>query len=1019
MNDITQKLRLIFGVEGEEKANTQVKSLDKSIMGLAKNIGLAAIAYKTFTTALDIGKKSLQSYNESIIALRQTEATLRSTGQSANWTTKELANMASELQHISKFGDEEILKGATQSLLRFDGIGKELFPRVQALTVDMAEGMGSLEGAAKTLGISLADPLLGMTRLRRAGVMFNETQQETIKGLVETGNKSEAQKYLLDALEEKYKGLALASATTTQQLKNAWDDYLETVGGSLSFFEGVKSAFTQYLILMAKESDTFTEGEINNSSAVQMAWGDATTGLIVSGKGLTTFIWDFVKISGGAINLVANLVAQGVFAIDFELKKLINKYFQTIKKIIDTISAFPPAVMSILGGDELKNAFGSIADIWSKSADTKKVNPYLEKLKSDSKEISTIIADSVKDLGNIPKSVEQTYSTITWEVRKRINELNELSKKGIDTSALQKMLEDYEKGLGDTGDNLKQILITNEEAMRDYYEIISKYSQDWIDSQLKQYRIEIDAKYSTVLTKEQIDNMYYAKERELQKEAYDYFQNIEKDKADKMKEMYEVELAETQKFWEAYQKYIETSREIELQVTTDRNRYIDLRIQKIQEEYDEYQKQGINSVLLDKWRADQIKKIYSEIPDNIKNLSDIVQENMSNISSSITNILGNTIYDFISRTKSMKDAWNNAWEAMAEITMRIISQIIAQMIELFFMQKLVGLATGGIGGAGTIPSIAPGAFEIPPAPIASTGRNNLSTININNQQNELMMSITQVKSLDKSIVNLAKGIGLAALAYKAFTTALDIGKKSLQNYNEQIIAMRQIETTLRSTGQAINWTTQELANMASELQNVSKFGDDEILKGATQSLLRFDGISKEIFPRVQALTVDMAESMGSLDNAAKTLGISLADPLLGLTRLRRVGVMFNETQEATIKGFVESGKKIEAQKYILSALEDKYKGLALVSVTASEQLKIASTAPGALEIPAVPIASAGRNNLNNINTNNQLNELMMSIDGLKREIASNREQNFNLYLDGLPLRNAIKRVEKNLNIMGN
>jgi phage-related minor tail protein len=239
--------------------------------------------------------------------------------------------------------------------------------------------------------------------------------------------------------------------------------------------------------------------------------------------------------------------------------------------------------------------------------------------------------------------------------------------------------------------------------------------------------------------------MYYAKERELQKEAYDYFQNIEKDKADKMKERYEVELAETQKFWEAYQKYIETSRDIELQVTTDRNRYIDLRIQKMQEEYDEYQKQGINSVLLDQWRADQIKKIYSEIPDNIKNISDIVQKNMSNISANITNVLGNTIYDFISGTKSMKDAWNNAWEAMAEITMRIISQIIAQMIELFFMQKLVGLATGGIGGAGTIPSIAPGAFEIPPAPIASTGRNNLSTININNQQNELMMSIDGLK----------------------------------------------------------------------------------------------------------------------------------------------------------------------------------------------------------------------------------------------------------------------------------
>ena len=79
---------------------------------------------------------------------------------------------------------------------------------------------------------------------------------------------------------------------------------------------------------------------------------------------------------------------------------------------------------------------------------------------------------------------------------------------------------------------------------------------------------------------------------------------------------------------------------------------------------------------------------------------------------------------------------------------------------------------------------------------------------------------------------------------------------------------------------------------------------------------------------------------------------------------------------------------------------------------------IPSFAPGAFELPPAPIASTGKNNLSNININNQQNELIMSIDGLKREIASSREQNFNLYLDGLPLRNAIKRVEKNLNVMG-
>lgn len=41
---------------------------------------------------------------------------------------------------------------------------------------------------------------------------------------------------------------------------------------------------TQYLIILTNESDTFTEGEINNASIVQMAWADAVSGLIVSGK---------------------------------------------------------------------------------------------------------------------------------------------------------------------------------------------------------------------------------------------------------------------------------------------------------------------------------------------------------------------------------------------------------------------------------------------------------------------------------------------------------------------------------------------------------------------------------------------------------------------------------------------------------------------------------------------------------------------------------------------------------------
>ena len=146
------------------------------------------------------------------------------------------SDMASELQALSNFGDEDILQGVTLQLLRFDAIGRDIFPRAQQLVIDLAESMGGVENAARTLGISLADPTLGLTRLRRIGVAFNSQQEEQIKNFVETGKVAEAQAVLMSALEERFGGLALASVSATTQMKNAWGDYLEGVGSSLSFF---------------------------------------------------------------------------------------------------------------------------------------------------------------------------------------------------------------------------------------------------------------------------------------------------------------------------------------------------------------------------------------------------------------------------------------------------------------------------------------------------------------------------------------------------------------------------------------------------------------------------------------------------------------------------------------------------------------------------------------------------------------------------------------------------------------
>ena len=159
----------------------------------------------------------------------------------------------------------------------------------------MADSMGGLENATKTLGISIADPILGMTRLRRAGVMFTESQQATIKALVETGDKAGAQALLLDALESKYGGLALAGVTASAQLKNAWGEYLQAIGGSLSAMDGIKKGMATFFTGIAANSDALSKTQMRHILDVQERWAIATNDFMIKANAA-------IKIISGSLS---------------------------------------------------------------------------------------------------------------------------------------------------------------------------------------------------------------------------------------------------------------------------------------------------------------------------------------------------------------------------------------------------------------------------------------------------------------------------------------------------------------------------------------------------------------------------------------------------------------------------------------------------------------------------------------------------------------------------------------------
>jgi hypothetical protein len=177
---------------------------------------------------------SIDLFREQEKAVAQVEAGLKSTGNQAGFTAKELQKMASDLQKQTIFGDEEILKDATAQLLTFTNISGEQFDRTQQAALDLATRLdGDLKSASIQLGKALNDPVANLSALSRSGIQFSESQKAVIKDLTESGRLAEAQTLILDELNKQYGGSAKAAAEADggiQQLKNAIGDAREEFG---------------------------------------------------------------------------------------------------------------------------------------------------------------------------------------------------------------------------------------------------------------------------------------------------------------------------------------------------------------------------------------------------------------------------------------------------------------------------------------------------------------------------------------------------------------------------------------------------------------------------------------------------------------------------------------------------------------------------------------------------------------------------------------------------------------------
>ncbi len=750
MADYSGDLKYRITVDGAEASQAKLSGLGASFKSVASTVAASVAAMVSFRNAIEFAGKAMTNYENAIQATRQLNATLASTGRAAEFTSQELKNMASELQAISNFGDEDILQGVTLQLLRFDAISRDIFPRAQQLVIDLAESMGGVENAARTLGISLADPTLGLTRLRRIGVAFNSTQEAQIKNFVETGKVAEAQAVLMSALEDRFGGLALASVSATTQMKNAWGDYLESVGSSLSFFDGVKRGITAMLVSVAGAHDVTSKSAQIAALETQKTWGEATinVGNIIAdiSTGVVAVIHGVIKafdFAGKAIPKALKLAMDGSYLV----------VASAMNSIVDLIVA------------PIEGLFNGIDAVYAKiTGKSLGITNAFDAVRFDVTGIRADIASSADDLSALWKDVKEFYRTwgdvasgIATGKFSNVDEQIKLLHEGIDAQrkAIEQGLTGIDVpdldfgdkgnlgdmgGMGGMGGDIAQIKnyydtvmalnnSTSQQIMDKYNEMraaLDEYlranteSQEEYQNKLRLGLAEIDKAETRELMAE--------REKQLSdlKMFVDAVSGLNASEIDVIKRKYAEMRTEAEGFYsegliseQAYQSALAQIRQAEgEEIKSFERQRLDFRVQtlagiaglessykadrlkQIELETENLREGGLTEVEIHAWVQKQKLALETEIDqrriDQMSDYERYVLDSNKRIMDTLEDSLANSLADMLSGTKSALDVWKSLWANVAQAIIAEISKIIVKALFASKLLKSLEIATGNI-----------------------------------------------------------------------------------------------------------------------------------------------------------------------------------------------------------------------------------------------------------------------------------------------------------------------------------
>ena len=163
---------------------------------------------------------------------------------------------------------------------------------------------------------------------------------------------------------------------------------------------------------------------------------------------------------------------------------------------------------------------------------------------------------------------------------------------------------------------------------------------------------------------------------------------------------------------------------------------------------------------------------------------------------------------------------------------------------------------------------------------------------------------------------MTAGVTLAGLAFAKFV------KNTMQTQTQLL----KLEGILKATGNAAGLSLTQIEDLSREI-GIATLASTGKVRDAAGILLTFKSIAGDVFADTLRLSQDLAEvGFGDLKTGATQLGKALEDPITGLGALRRVGVSFTDQQKEQIKVLTMTGRKVEAQRLILKALDEQVGG---------------------------------------------------------------------------------------------